>query len=196
MTKPTIAIGVLAITLALSLLLLLLLLLHLSFSLLRRRTHPPCPPETPSLSPANFSPAKLSPFYAHGVLRAPKRFLLSSPKLDAMLHPSSPPSADAAESFVCISNPVFDLASGRSKAVVEYYGDRSPELKLMKKLPLKAVLPAPMGGKVDTRPSLATVVSAMEKNIASFSSEKLCSSPACGSPEARHSYLRERGERR
>ncbi|KAL0916548.1 hypothetical protein M5K25_014069 [Dendrobium thyrsiflorum] len=173
MAKPTIAIGVLVVTVALSF---LLLLLHLSFSLLRRRTHPPCPLETPSLSPANFSPAKLSPFYAHGVLRAPKRFLLSSPKLDAMLHPSSP-SAAAAESFVCISNPVFDLASGRSKAVVEEYGNRSPELKLMKKLPLKAML-APKGCLVDTRPSLATSVSATETNKASFSSEKLCSSPS------------------
>ncbi|KAH0459664.1 hypothetical protein IEQ34_012478 [Dendrobium chrysotoxum] len=93
-----------------------------------------------------------------------------------MLHPSSP-SADAAETFVCISNPVFDLASGRSKAVVEEYGDRSPELKLMKKLPFKAML-APKGCMVDTRPSLATSVSATETNKASFSSEKLCSSPS------------------
>lgn len=171
MPEPAIAIGVLAVTLALALL--LLLLIHLSFSLLSRRTQPPYPLETPSLTPAKLSPAKLSPLYAHGVLRAPKRFLLSSPKLDAMLQPPSP-SANATESFVCISNPVFDLASGGSKTMVEEDGDRSPELKLMKMLPLKG-MPAPRGCIVDGRRSS---VSATETNRASFSTEDLCSSPS------------------
>ncbi|XP_020578742.1 uncharacterized protein LOC110023597 [Phalaenopsis equestris] len=151
MAEPAMAIGLLAVILFLTL---LFLLLHLFFHLLRRRTHPPYELETPPISPA-----KLSPFHVNGVLRAPKSFLLSSPVLDAMLQPPAP-SANATECFVCISNPVFDSASGRSEAVMEENGDRSPELKLMKKLPL------------------SNSVSATETNRASFLSEELCSSPS------------------
>ncbi|KAK8967911.1 hypothetical protein KSP40_PGU005438 [Platanthera guangdongensis] len=174
MARPAMSAGALALALSLALILALLLLLDLLRSLLRHRAHPPASLEaehaTPP-SPSNLSPANLSPFYAHGVLRAPTKFLLSSPKLEALLPPASP---DAAGGFVCISNPVYDEVTGKETVEAED-GHRSPELTVMRKLPSKTV---PAGFVVAGRRFQAKSASATKTNGTSFSSELLCSSPS------------------
>ncbi|KAG0479946.1 hypothetical protein HPP92_010804 [Vanilla planifolia] len=210
--KPAMG-GALEVALAIGLILALffLLVLDLFFSLLCRRSIPPDLPVqlSPDVSQdAPPSPASSLgkppsrfpfPFYGHGVLRAPTNFLLTIPKLEAMIPPeqempaTASPYPNDAERLVYISNPIYDGAIGgegggttfvtpeespSSLATVEEEEDEegkwSPPLALMKKLP--SSLPAVC--LVDGRRSLATSASVTETNRASFSSESLCTSPS------------------
>ena len=182
-----------AFCLAMLLALLLFLLFNLFCSLLRDKRHqhnlPRFSNNETAAEQSEQPPRPLSfPFYAHGVLKAPREYLLSVPNLEA----AAAKQASSPDRFVCISNPIYDgITAGGSDVNGDGGGtpfvtpkaspscfeadegnDSSPPLKLMKKLP--AVLPKVL---FDGRRSLGASTET-NRPSSSSSSNSLCCSPS------------------
>lgn len=191
-----------AVSLAMLLALLLFLLHSLLCSLLRDIRHSRNDPDIEAKPPLEQqqqqqhqpAPPLAFPFYGHGVLKAPTKYLLSLPNLEAAAAKQASPSPAQNQShgdeFVSISNPIYDgtetdandggtpfatpKASPSCFEAEDMEEERSPPLKLMKKLP--AVLPKSCS-LFEERRSLAALTET-NRPSSSPSSTSLCCSPS------------------
>ncbi|XP_020241916.1 uncharacterized protein LOC109820220 [Asparagus officinalis] len=190
-----------AVSLMTLIVILLFLLVSLFCSLAREKRHQ-CrndDDDDVAVESEGRPPRPLSfPFYGHGVLRAPTKYLLSVPNLEAAAAKQASPSpSQDEESFVRISNPMYD---GTSAAAIEevgadaggavfeapkssaprFEGDEesfSPPLKLMKKLSSSIVQPKASSALFDGRRSLGGSTET-NRPSSSSSSNSPCSSPS------------------